>query len=59
MKERYINSFERLQEKNKTLKEKNENLKAKNKSLKDKNTISCPAVFKENNILMWKTQECP
>ena len=64
MKERYINSLERLQEKNRTLKdknetleEKNESLKEKNESLEDKNTNSCPAVFKENNILKWKSQE--
>ena len=64
MKERYINSLERLQEKkrtledkNETLEEKNESLEEKNESLEDKNTNSCPAVFKGNNIFMWKTQE--
>ena len=64
MKERYINSLERLQEKNRTLedknetlKEKNESLKEKNESLEDKNTTSCSLDFKESNILIWKTQE--
>ena len=57
MKERFINSLERLQEKNETLKDKNETLEEKNESLEDKNANSCPAVFKEINILMWKTQE--
>ena len=64
MKERYINSLERLQEKNRTLKDKNETLKEKieslqekNETLKDKNTNSCPQDFKENNILMQKTEE--
>ena len=52
MKERYINSLERLQEKNETLEDKNETLEEKNESLKDKNTNSCPAVFKENNIFI-------
>ena len=64
MKERYINSLERLQEKNgtledknETLKEKNETLEKKNESLAEKNTNSCSQDFKENNILIWKTQE--
>ena len=48
---------ETLEEKNESLEEKNESLEEKNESLEDKNTNSCPAVFKEINILMWKTQE--
>ena len=50
-------SLEILKEKNEILEEKNESLEEKNESLEDKNTNSCPAVFKENNILIWKTQE--
>ena len=57
MKERYINYLEILQEKNETLEDKNETLKEKNESLEEKNTNSCPRDFKENNILMWKTQK--
>ena len=50
-------SLESLEDKNETLEEKNESLEEKNESLEDKNTNSCPRDFKENNILMWKTQE--